>query len=61
MTKEKQVTVKMDARAAAAVRQVLFDAQKGYSTDSTCPERVFEIREVITDLDDAITTVVETL
>ena len=31
MTKEKQVTVKMDARAAAAVRQVLFDAQKGYT------------------------------
>jgi len=50
----------MSVRAAAAVRQVLFDAQKGYSTDTTCPERVFEIREVITDLDDAITAVVET-
>ena len=55
-----QVTITMPVRAAAAVRQVLFDAQKGYSTDTTCPERVFEIREVITDLDDAITAVVET-
>ena len=49
----------MPVRAAAAVRQVLFDAQKGYTTSSAVPERVFEIREVITDLDDAITSVVE--
>ena len=55
-----KVSVEMSVRAAAAVRQVLFDAQKGYSTDTTCPERVFEIREVITDLDDAITAVIET-
>ena len=54
-----KVTLELDVRSAAAVRQVLFDAQKGYSTDATCPERVFEIREVITDLDDAITSVVE--
>ena len=50
----------MSVRAAAAVRQVLFDAQKGYTTGPSVPERVFEIREVITDLDDAITSVVET-
>jgi len=31
MTKQKQVTIKMDARTAAVVRQVLFDAQKGYT------------------------------
>ena len=55
-----KINVEMSVRAAAAVRQVLFDAQKGYSTDTTCPERVFEIREVITDLDDAITAVIET-
>ena len=59
MTKEKQVTLKLDTRAAAAVRQVLFDAQKGYTTGPSVPERVFEIREVITDIDDAITSVVE--
>ena len=53
------VTITMPVRAAAAVRQVLFDAQKGYTTGPSVPERVFEIREVITDLDDAITSVVE--
>ena len=56
-----KVNVEMSVRAAAAVRQVLFDAQKGYTTGPSVPERVFEIREVITDLDDAITSVVETL
>jgi hypothetical protein len=55
----KNVSIEMSARAAAAVRQVLFDAQKGYTTGSSVPERVFEIREVITDLDDAISAVVE--
>ena len=55
-----QVTITMPVRAAAAVRQVLFDAQKGYTTGPSVPERVFEIREVITDLDDAITSVIET-
>jgi hypothetical protein len=55
----KKVTIEMSARAAAAVRQVLFDAQKGYTTGPSVPERVFEIREVITDLDDAISAVVE--
>ncbi len=53
MTKEKQVTVKMDARAAAAVRQVLFDAQKGYTYDEvSVPPRIADIRAVIQDIDD---------
>ena len=53
MSKEKKVTVKMNARQAAAVRQVLFDSQKGYTYDPTCvPERVVDIREVIRDIDD---------
>ena len=55
----KNVTIEMSVRAAAAVRQVLFEAQKGYTTGPSSPERVFEIREVITDLDDAISAVVE--
>ena len=55
----KTVSIEMPVRAAAAVRQVLFDAQKGYTTGPSVPERVFEIREVITDLDDAISSVVE--
>ena len=58
MTKEKKVTVKLDVRAAAAVRQVLFEAQRGYGLEHT-PERIVDIRSVIQDLDDAISIVVE--
>ena len=55
MTKEKQVTVKMDARAAAAVRQVLFDAQKGYTYDEvSVPPRIADIRSVIQSIDDSL-------
>ena len=55
MSKEKQVTIKMDARAAAAVRQVLFDSQKGYTYDEvSVPPRIADIREVIQQLDDNI-------
>ena len=55
MTKEKQVTLKMDARAATAVRQVLFDSQKGYTYDEvSVPPRVADIRGVIQQLDDNI-------
>lgn len=53
MTKQKQVTIKMDVRSAAAVRQVLFDSQKGHSYDFPS-ERINEIRAVIQDLDDKI-------
>ena len=57
-----KVSVEMDVRAAAAVRQILYDHQKGYTTNPvSVPPRIFEIREVITDLDDAISQVVETL
>ena len=53
MTKEKKVTLKMDARCAAAVRQVLFDAQKGYTYDEvSIPGRIVDIRAVIQDIDD---------
>jgi hypothetical protein len=55
VTKEKQVTLKMDARTAVAVRQVLFDAQKGYTYDEvSVPPRVSDIRGVIRDIDDSI-------
>ena len=58
MSKEKQVTIKMDARTAAAIRQVLFDAQKGYTYDEvSVPPRVFDIRGVIQDIDDNISTI----
>jgi len=53
MTKDKKVTIKMDARQAAAVRQVLFESQKGYTYDPTSvPPRVADIRDVIRDIDD---------
>ena len=59
MTKENQVTLNMNIRTAAAVRQVLFESQKGYTNDvATVPPRIFEIREVIADLDDSIGKVV---
>jgi hypothetical protein len=55
VTKQKQVTLKLDARAAAAVRQVLFDAQKGYTYDEvSVPPRVADIRSVIQSIDDSI-------
>ena len=58
MTKEKQVTIKMDARSAAAVRQVLFDSQKGYTyNEVSVPPRISDIRGVIQQLDDSIGSV----
>ena len=55
MTKEKKVTIKLDVRSAAAVRQVLFEAQKGYTYDEVnVPPRISDIRLVIQDLDDNI-------
>jgi hypothetical protein len=53
MTKDKKVTIKMDARSAAAVRQVLFEAQRGYSYEHV-PERITDIRTVIQDIDDSL-------
>ena len=48
----------MDARCAAAVRQVLFDAQKGYTYDEvSVPPRISDIRSVIQDIDDNIGSV----
>ena len=55
-----KVKLEMDVRSAAAVRQILFDSQRGYTIDvNTVPPRIFDIREVIADLDDAIAQVVE--
>lgn len=45
----------MDARTAAAVRQVLFDSQKGYTyNEESVPPRIADIRAVIQDIDDNI-------
>ena len=56
----KKVTIKMDPRQAAAVRQALFESTKGFTSDPTCvPPRVVDIRKVIEDLDTGITTAIE--
>ena len=55
-----KVSIKMDVRTAAAVRQVLFEAQRGYTNNiNITPTRIFEIREVIADLDDEISQIVK--
>ena len=55
MSKEKQVTIKMDVRSAAAVRQLLFEHQRGYTYDEgSVPPRITDIRLVILDLDEKI-------
>jgi len=55
MTKEKEVNLKMDARCAAAVRQILFESQKGYTYDEvSVPPRITDIRNVIQDIDNGI-------
>jgi hypothetical protein len=52
MTKEKQVTIKMDVRSAAAVRQILFESQKGYTYDEvSVPPRISDIRDIIHNID----------
>lgn len=55
----KSVSIKMDVRTAAAVRQILFENQKGYTYDETSvPPRISDIRIVIRDLDDKIGAIV---
>jgi len=59
VSKEKQVTIKMDVRSAAAVRQLLFEHQKGYTYDEgSVPPRITDIRSVIVDLDEKIGAIV---
>jgi hypothetical protein len=48
----KKVTLKMDVRSAAAVRQILFESQKGYTYDpESVPPRISDIRAIIQDID----------
>ncbi len=45
----------MEVRAAAAVRQILFESQKGYTyTEGSVPPRIVEIRSVILSIDEKI-------
>ena len=55
----KNVTIKMDVRSAAAVRQLLFEHQKGYTyNEGSVPPRITDIRSVIVDLDEKIGAIV---
>jgi hypothetical protein len=57
---DKLVTVELDVRSAAAIRQILFEHQKGYTYDeSSVPPRISDIRVVIRELDKGIGSVVE--
>lgn len=45
----------MDIRSAAAVRQILFEHQKGYTYDNnSVPSRISDIRSVILEIDNKI-------
>jgi len=54
------IKVEMELRQAAAVRAALFECTKMFTYDEKCtPERVTEIRQVITELDKQIETELE--
>ena len=57
MTKENQVTIKMDVRTALEVLQVLDNATAGYSKEYA-PERIVRLREVMEQLDTELEKVV---
>ncbi len=49
------IKIEMDVRAAAAVRASLFRDTKDYTYDPTCcPQRVVDLRNVITEIDEQI-------
>ena len=49
------INVEMDVRSAAAVRQALFESQNKFTYNPTCvPQRINQIREVITEIDKQI-------
>lgn len=57
MTKEKQVTIKMDVKTSLEVLQVLDGATAGYSKEYA-PERIVRLREVMKQLDTELEKVI---
>ena len=51
MSEEKKVTLEMSVYQAAAIRQSLFADTKLYTYGDACPERVYQIREAIVQID----------
>lgn len=60
MTKEKQVKIELSVYQAAAVRQILFESQKGYTYDETSvPPRITDVRNVIQNIDEKIDNILD--
>jgi len=55
---DKTVTIELDVVSAATARQILFEAQKGYSYEYP-PQRITVIRDVVKALDEKIGEVVD--
>ena len=55
---DKTITIELDVVSAATARQILFEAQKGYSYEYP-PERITVIRDVVKALDEKIEEVVD--
>lgn len=51
MSEEKKVTLELSVYQAAAIRQSLFADTKLYTYGDACPERVYQIREAIVQID----------
>ena len=49
-----KVTLEMSLEEAGAVILALVDSQKGYTDGPSIPDRIFNLREVITNLDAAM-------
>jgi hypothetical protein len=55
---DKTITIELDIVAAATARQILFDAQKGYSYEYP-PQRITVVRDVVRVFDEKIGEVVD--
>lgn len=55
-----KVVLEMSLEEAAVVLMALVDCQKGYTDGPSIPDRIFNIREVITNLDSAMEDAVKT-
>jgi hypothetical protein len=51
VSEEKKVTLELSVYQAAAIRQSLFADTKLYTYGDACPERVYQIREAIVQID----------
>ena len=54
----KTITIELDVVAAATARQILFEAQKGYSYEYP-PQRITVVRDVVRVFDEKIGEVVD--